>query len=639
MSIPQMNVTGTQSSVNNSSNKPLVLKEGQMVHGQVKKLFPGQLAEVQVGNQKMIAKLEVAMKAGDAYYFQVKSVQPELQLKIISGPAEASDGKGYQLNKLMEAMQLPKTSEMKVLLSFIIKNKIPMTREGLLQVEALLKNVPSAAMSDALTSIQKMSELKLPFTEPMFRSILGVESKEGLHSILTTFKGILLNDTSILPQAKESIQSTLDALSKPFAEATGSVLLGQSLVTLLNRSETADTRFAAVQLLKGAGLLPKQTSLANLPQVFVSLLTAKSTEAGRGAPSLAQGHQTMQEVLTHLKKLISASPTGVNTLLDGLKRSISAERGIRSENKEVLLSLINRAASAPSTEQITRFVQEFSQAYAKMTAESVVANPFKVGGGPREQLLAMLGLNEHPKVSGKLDALIQDAEHSKNPAVQKLMQTAEGAVAKAVDGQAIKDAVQTIIRSLGLNYESEILRNQPDIGRITESLKPQLIALMQDPSVSAAVRESAELVVMRMNGPLLLSGENGVQHQLIMQVPLDFFGKRIDATMQWNGRMNEDGKIDPDFARILFYLDLHSLEKTIIDMQVQNRVVTVNVFNANPKLELIGAPMQDRLKEGLETTGYKLSGVFFKKFEEDGSMMSQPVKPVAIDNQGIDFRI
>ena len=110
MSIPLMNVTGTQSSVNDSSNKPLVLKEGQMVHGQVKKLFPGQLAEVQVGNQKMIAKLEVPMKAGDAYYFQVKSVQPELQLKIISGPAEASGGKGYQLNKLMEAMQLPKTS-------------------------------------------------------------------------------------------------------------------------------------------------------------------------------------------------------------------------------------------------------------------------------------------------------------------------------------------------------------------------------------------------------------------------------------------------------------------------------------------------------------------------------------------------
>ena len=89
--------------------------------------------------------------------------------------------------------------------------------------------------------------------------------------------------------------------------------------------------------------------------------------------------------------------------------------------------------------------------------------------------------------------------------------------------------------------------------------------------------------------PLLVSGETGVQHQLIMQVPLEFFGKRIDATLQWNGRMKDDGKIDPDFARILFYLDLHSLEKTIIDMQVQNRIVSVTVFNARTSLrQLVG---------------------------------------------------
>ena len=85
-----------------------------------------------------------------------------------------------------------------------------------------------------------------------------------------------------------------------------------------------------------------------------------------------------------------------------------------------------------------------------------------------------------------------------------------------------------------------------------------------------------------MNGPLLSSGENGVQHQLVMQVPLEFFGKRLDATLEWNGRMKEDGKIDADFARILFYLDLHSLNKTVVDMQVQNRIVTVTVFNARP---------------------------------------------------------
>ena len=59
-------------------NKPLVLNEGQMFHGQIKQLFPGQMAEVQIGGQKVIAKLEVPMKAGDSYYFQVNAVKTRI---------------------------------------------------------------------------------------------------------------------------------------------------------------------------------------------------------------------------------------------------------------------------------------------------------------------------------------------------------------------------------------------------------------------------------------------------------------------------------------------------------------------------------------------------------------------------------
>ncbi len=256
--------------------------------------------------------------------------------------------------------------------------------------------------------------------------------------------------------------------------------------------------------------------------------------------------------------------------------------------------------------------------------------------GPKEQLLTLLG----QQGTEKLAALLQTAERSDNPAIQKTVQTAEVAVASMIDGKAVKDALQTVIRSFGLNYEAGLLGKEPDFGRLAEMLKPQLLALMQDPSVSAALRDAAETVVTRMNGPLLQSGENGVQHQLIMQVPLEFFGKRIDATLQWNGQMQKDGKIDADFARILFYLELDSIDKTIIDMQVQNRVVMVTVFNADETLKSIGGgPLQERLKEGLESTGYKLSGVFFKNFIEEEKIVQKQKKAMKIDGQGVDFRI
>ena len=619
MTIPLMTSIGAHA-VNNGQSKPLVLNEGQMIHGQIKQLFPGQTAEIQIGNQKMIAKLEVPMKAGDSYYFQVSAVKPELQLKIISGPTSASEGQASQLNRLMEAMQLPKTAEMKELLSFVIKNKMPMTREGLLQAESLLRNVPASLRGEALQAIQKMTELKLPITESTFRSILGVESKEGLHTISAALKGLLLNDSSVTPQTRAAIVTILDNMTKPFAGATGNAILGQSILTLLDSSQSADTRFATVQLLKSAGILPAQTSLANLPQILASLLATENTPDGNRMPT--------------------APPSTPLSQLEGLKALITAQTGLPAQQKEALLSMVNRMISSPPAgDAANKLVQELTQTVLKMSAESTVADPFKSGSSARDQLMTLFGKVGQPEVAGNLASLLRVAENSDNQAIQKVVQSAQVAVATAVEGKAMKDAIQTIFRSLGFNYESMLLGKDVDIGRLTQSLKPQLLALMQDPSISAAVRESAEQFVIRMNGPLLTSGENGVQHQLVMQVPLEFFGKRIDATLQWNGRMKDDGKIDADFARILFYLDLHSLNKTVIDMQVQNRVVTVTVFNADRTIQTIGKPIEDKLKQGLESVGYKLSGVFFKEFAEEPKKMENLVKEAVIESQGVDFRI
>lgn len=221
MSFPTMTPITNPVTTAAAQTKPLVMNEGQMFHGQIKQLFPGQMAEVQIGNQKLIAKLEVPMKAGDSYYFQVKAVEPELQLKIISGPTQTAEGQAPKLGGLMDAMQLPKTPEMQALLAFVMKNKIPMTRENLLAAEAMLKGVPAAAQNEALASIQKMVELKLPLTETVFRSLLGVETKEGLHTVLTSLKTALLADSTASLQGKDAILAALDKMAKPLMQATG----------------------------------------------------------------------------------------------------------------------------------------------------------------------------------------------------------------------------------------------------------------------------------------------------------------------------------------------------------------------------------------------------------------------------------
>ena len=172
---------------------------------------------------------------------------------------------------------------------------------------------------------------------------------------------------------------------------------------------------------------------------------------------------------------------------------------------------------------------------------------------------------------------------------------------------------------------------------MSETLKPQLLALLQDPSISMPMKEVADTIITRMNGLQILSGENGPQHQLLMQVPLDFLGKKMDATLQWNGRMKEDGKIDSNYARVMFYLDLNALKETVIDMQVQNRVVTVTIFNENDALQAVAEPFKEALKDGLQALDYQLSGVFMKPFEK------QPIlgldRQHQVPTQGVDIKI
>ena len=74
-------------------------------------------------------------------------------------------------------------------------------------------------------------------------------------------------------------------------------------------------------------------------------------------------------------------------------------------------------------------------------------------------------------------------------------------------------------------------------------------------------------------------------------------------------------------------------------MQVQNRIVTVTVFNADDSLKQLGQPLQHKLKEGLESVGYKLSGVFFKNFTKKRKTVPKKKQSMITDGQGVDFRI
>ena len=717
----------------------LALKEGQMIHGKITQLFPGQMAQVQVGNHQLYAKLEVPMQAGDNYYFKVNGTEPELQLQVISGPMRGGEGQSAQLNQLMESLNLPKTQEMKDILATIIKQKIPMTKENMLEAVNLLKSVPDGMKAAALATLGKIAEARLPFTPAIFQSLLQAQTGT-IAQQLTSLQAAILNEPNLSPAMREQLLTTMQALASPVSQAVGKELLNQSMAQLLNPQASKEDRFAALQLLKNADILPARTSLANLPQVLAELVTKASaqpatsvnatinqtdaskaiqtlvsqlsqtpatnqqtikalvqnvsqqlnntalpepvknalqtvinqltqqpmTDSSKAAvleqfskvltqattsalPVAAQQSattpatvQTIQTAISQLSQTPATDQQAVKAIVQNLTQQLSNNPALPEPMKNALQNVLNQFAQQPMTEGAkAALVEQLSQTLVQQASkQETPAVPLQQQVAMKEVQQAVPSLVVPPdKIDEAMRALLQIAEKSGNTQVKQMIQAAEVQVSQTMNGPVMKEAMQHVLSTLGVNYEAMLGGKEPDLANLAKTLKPQLLAMLQDLSLSPPLRDAAETMVLRMNGTVIQSGDNGLQQQLIMQLPLEMFGKKIDATLQWNGRMKDNGKIDPAHARILFYLELESLSTTLVDMHVQNKVVSLTIFNEIPSLKTAGVTFQNVLKEGLENAGYKLSGVTFKPFKEEQQIIKKAANTFHLDEGGVDYRI
>ncbi|QDQ01713.1 hypothetical protein FOH38_15190 [Lysinibacillus fusiformis] len=614
-------------------NQPLALKQGQVFHGTIKQLFPDQMAEIQVGNQKLIAKLEVPLKAGDAHFFQVTGTSPQTELKVVTGPMAQTTSPTQQMNQLLESMNLPKSTEMQQVLAHFMKAQIPISKEQLIQAEMWLKALPEGiSKADALLALQRMVELKMPMTNDVFQALVNGQKTAGMSATMDAFAQLLAKDTVLTENLKQNLLQQVQAIAKPFDVETGSLMLAKSIEILSNSAGSISERLQALNVLKDAGVLPQQATLQNWSTLMAN--NTKTTQAN----SMHQAGQIIQTILT-------AKPENTAQLIEQLKSWTTSQNLLTNEQKQQLNQIIDRFSQLPPSKQALEvFAKQMQEhlikAFAQNTPERLFTQDSN-GLSTKDQLLSLLKheIATPAQNEASMRNLVKVGIESPQPMIQQILTQADAHVQSSMDSKAMEHALKTVLKSLGISYEASLANKSADLQSIAHQLKPQLHTLLQEVQVTPQLREAAEMLMTRMNGMQLASGESGHQHQLIMQVPLEFFGKKMDATLQWNGRMKDDGKIDANYARILFYLQMESMQETVIDMQVQNRVVTVTIFNENFDIIPLAEPLKAALKIGLAEKEYQLSGVFIKQFEK-----AKPEKMTAVVEQqeghsGVDFRI
>lgn len=564
-------------------------RPGQIINGKIIKLFPDQVAEVQIGNQKMVAQLEVPLSANERYWFQVQPGEGKVHLKLISSSGEEK-GQPGNLTRILSEFGLQPTKENLDLVRFFIKEQLPVNGELLKLASEWLKTVESRTAGE--DAIKMLLTRGMPVTKAAFEALYTATKEQSLVMLLEQLGKSLeaADESDTVVSLRKLLNEMLPANKTISSAAALNHLASAWLGSNGKQSE------AALDLLQQYGAIPAKSSEKNVLQQLLSNLQ-----------NLDGAEENLPEGLKFLKTVLTLIEKGDSFSARQIMASFINDKSFPVNDLADSLHFIFDRANGKDTNTQTG-LQAFKQLLSHSNASSALSL-LLAGKADWEQaglkLLEAAGRQQQAGTVGMHAQLLSEAAGK-----------AEPAPALQENGLSLLSDVKIkrFLSALGLSYEhhlSEIMKDG-EVGKaqVPDTLKSLTLRLLNE-NPPQIVKDAAEPLVNKLTGFQLLSQEAGPIQQLVVQVPIFLGGKTSELSMQWSGKRTEDGKIDADFCRVLFYLKLQYLDDTIIDMQVQNRVMSIQIFNDQPNLKKMAEQMTPILKTKLSELEYKLSSVHF----------------------------
>lgn len=467
----------------------------------------------------------------------------------------------------------------------VISNHVPATQRFSDQAAVVLGKLQLPATKENLAYISLAIEAGKPISKESVQQAAGWLNHSGLKDGMEALRFMLQRQ---LPATENVFQALVSARSP---ESLTEKLT--SFQQALAQSGSAPEAAAAIDRIMGGSFFSRPGS-SFLPQdPNIKALLTQAISAGTSAEKAAAVQALVQ---------LAGQPVSAETIHD-FKKAVSLSLPLQHPGRQAMIQ---------QTEQLTnqllkgQFAENKQLASLFQLALTVAA---AVPDQAEKRFAALLGV---------------DVAFSE--------ETPGGKTALAV--------IREAFRLLGIDHEAAIAsRNEP----VTQqNLKQELLRLMSE-TIPVPIKEAAEQLIGRLNAQHILSSESGPLQQLVMQVPVQFAEFKGDITIKWQGKKNKDGAIDADFCRVLFYVEMPNLKNTIIDMQVQNRIIQLTIVadTASSFLKQAGMHAAEQLKKSLEQHGYRLSGVQFKQPSEKDFSAKPPLARIMDEAGylGVDIRI
>ncbi|MFD2333173.1 hypothetical protein ACFSR7_28280 [Cohnella sp. GCM10020058] len=584
--------------------KALELRVGQIVRGVLIEMLDGQDALMNINGVPVRAKLEAEMSVGQSTLLQVRpdSSSGLVSLRPLADVTQADAADLTLAREGVKAFGLPEQPWSRELLRGLARDGYPVTRETAdWFAQAASAKPPGADAQEWMNAAGVAFRRGLQPTETTIGSLRQALYGQPLHeqlSALAELAGQAAADPSIKPETADASRRVLTLLRQVTALVEGQAA-GDTAPQASGDSETAGGGRAATADAT-AGVRPQPDGRGEFAE---PARTARQPEGRQDA--MGRGNVMPQ-----------ADPAGVPgdaprvAEAPGRRASDSATAGLRA------------TGAAPDG------ADEDSGAVggrAEPGASSGSPRPANGAAVPGDRTAGMSADKEPSWIGKLLNALGANHEHAalKSGIWSELQAGTANAADQAANGAA-----------------------QP-----ADSLKSVLLGLTASDDVPPALREAAQNLVQQITGQqLLLSAERqntAMMSHMTLFVPMKGQDGETTAKVHIEARRGRRGQLDADNCRLLFDLDMRHMGRTVVDVQVVDRMVSLRLLNDQPGMAELVEEAKGEAADGLSSAGYRLMSLTAAPYpervaSETGAPESNQAAPggayAAKLYKGIDYR-
>ena len=619
MNTIQRTVSDIATSSLKTTNRDIALKEGQVIVGRVKQTNSNGTTQLVVGDREISVRVQgESLRENGIYAFKVLQTSGDMiELKPYLPSQLSSQNFSGLVRDLLSHFRLNGNDLAKTLIEGLLQRSSPLQRNHIIQMLSLVQN--TKLTPEVLQTLDFMNKNGIAFDKNIFQAILATHTKVPMSQVFTQF------------------MQTTEHMNFPSLEGLRQWAsnFGKNQQTLQMLANMPTARAEVPKNFSKNDLAFQELSPKMLPR-----LTAESvmTQLKAQFPTLTSNELHVL-VRGMNQALVQVLPKVLNQLGD-------------AQGKQLLQALVNsgRITFSETLKEgvMPKLVSQFSLDLAKgsrvqpQSSVAVSSETTKVQGQQTVILRTSPDINGNTEMRREQTESVQKATFVSTPnsvSISNLSSTQPTTFETAV-ASFIKDSIM----KLGLNFES-MLQSTNKNESLEEQFKPLLIKIMEDVALPSSVRKDAEALLTRFTGQQIISQfSDTILQNYHISIPLFGMGLNSDLEISWQSKRKADGSLDPDFCRIIFDVKLNEIGRTVMDMQIVDRIIGLNVYTEQ-SIEEIGNLYIEDLKKGLEEKGYYLGNVDYCIFElteeeeEMGFHFAMMERLEQTDYKGFDFRI